>query len=320
MFSTNYEIPAECAESPLSGPLEAAEDALIRLDERLRKHPLAEGWAARQHFGEALASLGLEGELVHLEDLVLRDASMDVRTPTHEVGRAMAVVRARRLMAGHAGSWALTPDGLEALRGRLHRPASAGEGSPLLHDPEWSEDDRFARWRGILRDTGALPATLAAVVAYDAWLAIDPFQRDGWVGRQLVAAELRRRDKARHHLPALSVGLRQLRMGDLRCLAPRARITALLKGVEATAAAGIRDLERLTLARELMDARLKARRASSHLPQLADLFLSSPIVTVPMAAKALKVSGQAANRLVKELAGSIREITERRRYRAWGIL
>jgi len=41
-------------------------------------------------------SPGLEGELVYREDLVLHDAHMDIRTPTHELTRAPAVLRARR--------------------------------------------------------------------------------------------------------------------------------------------------------------------------------------------------------------------------------
>ena len=47
----------------------AAEDALARLDERLRASPLRQGWIARAHFHDACASLYLAGELVHLEDV-----------------------------------------------------------------------------------------------------------------------------------------------------------------------------------------------------------------------------------------------------------
>jgi hypothetical protein len=57
----------------------AAEDALARLDERLRSSPVRAGWIARTHFDDACANLWLAGELVHLEDLVLHDAEMDLR-------------------------------------------------------------------------------------------------------------------------------------------------------------------------------------------------------------------------------------------------
>ena len=102
----------------LALPLAVAEDALARLDERLAQSPIRDGWSARTHFSDAAAALGLEGELVHIEDLVLHDAGMDVRTPTHELTRAHAMLRARRRIAAAAPGWALSPAGVDALRGR----------------------------------------------------------------------------------------------------------------------------------------------------------------------------------------------------------
>src|SRR4051812_47549296 len=88
-MSETYAIPAPLPWSPFASHLERAEDAVARLDERVRHHPLAEGWAERAHFAEACAALWLEGDLVHLEDLVLRDAGMDVRMAA-ELGRIEA--------------------------------------------------------------------------------------------------------------------------------------------------------------------------------------------------------------------------------------
>jgi hypothetical protein len=99
------------------GALAAAEDALARLDERIRSSPIAAGFVSRTHFQDACASLWLAGELVSLEDLVLHDARMDIHSPTHALTRAQAVLRARRLIAGAPPEWALSPDGLKALRG-----------------------------------------------------------------------------------------------------------------------------------------------------------------------------------------------------------
>jgi hypothetical protein len=84
------------------GALTAAEDALARLDERLRTSPIREGFVSRTHFQDACAGLWLAGELVSLEDLVLHDARMDIRSPTHALTRAQAVLRARRRIAGAA--------------------------------------------------------------------------------------------------------------------------------------------------------------------------------------------------------------------------
>lgn len=96
----------------------AAEDAVARLDERLAKSPIQDGWIARTHFTDACATLWLDGELVHLEDLVLHDARMDIRSPTHELTRAHAVLRARRRIATEKPGWALSVVGLDSLRGR----------------------------------------------------------------------------------------------------------------------------------------------------------------------------------------------------------
>ena len=83
----------------LAMPLANAEDALARLDERLAKSPIREGWTERTHFADACAALWVEGLAVHVEDLVLHDAERDVRHPTHDLVRAHAALRARRRIA-----------------------------------------------------------------------------------------------------------------------------------------------------------------------------------------------------------------------------
>ncbi len=113
-----YQIPDPLPWSQIAGPLAAAEDSLARLDERLVKSLIRDGWIARTHFTDSCASLWLEGELVHLDDLVLHDAGMDIRAPTHELTRAHAVLRARRRIAGAKPDWALSAGGLAGLRGR----------------------------------------------------------------------------------------------------------------------------------------------------------------------------------------------------------
>lgn len=110
-------------------PLLLAEDAVARLDERLRASPVHEAWVSRSHFHEACAARWIAGDLVHLEDLVLNDAAMDIRTPTHELTRASAVLRAHRSIAGHPAGWALSAAGLNALSGR---------------GPEWQDEQQVA--------------------------------------------------------------------------------------------------------------------------------------------------------------------------------
>jgi hypothetical protein len=112
-YRLDHEIPWRA----IAAPLARAEDALARLDERLSRSPVRDGWIARTHFSEACAALWLEGELTYLEDLVLHDAGMDVRAPTHELIRAHAILRARRRVAAAASEWALSDAGLVALCG-----------------------------------------------------------------------------------------------------------------------------------------------------------------------------------------------------------
>ena len=73
---------------------------------------------------------------------------------------------------------------------------------------------------------------------------------------------------------------------------------------EALAVAG-KDLDRLILVRELM-SRVPARtRSNSKLPELVDLFLSRPLVTVPLAAKLLKVTPKAVDLMLAQLGGAL---------------
>ncbi|MFK3780964.1 RHE_PE00001 family protein [Agrobacterium sp. NPDC089420] len=90
--------------------------ALTRLDERIARSPIGAGFLERMHFTDACASLWIDGELVHLEDLVLHDALRDTRTPTHELTIARDVLRTRRRIASQSANWALAPEGIRTLR------------------------------------------------------------------------------------------------------------------------------------------------------------------------------------------------------------
>jgi len=99
-------------------PVHKATAALVRLDERLSRSPIREGMVERMHMHDAVASMWLEAELVHMEDLVLHDALMDSRMPSHALTIAHAVLRMRRQIAGRSADWALGPIGIQQLLGR----------------------------------------------------------------------------------------------------------------------------------------------------------------------------------------------------------
>lgn len=78
MISMSYNL-AKLAISTLlrRGWLFDAFSSLSRLDERIARSLVGEGFVERSHFVDACATLWIDCELVHLEDLVLHDATKD---------------------------------------------------------------------------------------------------------------------------------------------------------------------------------------------------------------------------------------------------
>ena len=168
-----YKIPDPLPWAQLAGPLAAAEDAVARFDERLAKSPIRDGAISRTQFTDACASLWLDGELVHLDDLVLHDAGMDVRTPTHELTRAHAVLRARRRIAEAKPEWALSAPGLSSLRGRGEREQETsnrkeGEGGFEIDEAPEREEVGLELPLGVRETDPHLAAAFDAVDAANA--------------------------------------------------------------------------------------------------------------------------------------------------------
>jgi hypothetical protein len=365
------------ADLPLAKLLSAvsrAEDMLARLDERALRHAVDDGFRERGHFFDATAALWVAGELVHNEDLVLHDAHMDARTPSHELTIAHAVLRTRRRLWNAEPGWALSAAGMGALSKGLgdatiaevspqtHR-APAGpeadeddedplaaefaeidaviarsarvlEGGPLAEaravvpardDPvgladgeDWDEDTRLQAWRGLMRDADQLPPSLAAALLFDAWERIEPLRAQHWLGSLLVGSYLRGRGKITSHLFCLNVGLKTVRYERRRSPERTIRLLAFLDALVEAADAGLKELDRLSLAKAQMERRLKDRRSNSSLPGVIELVLSRPIVSANMVARHVGVTPRGALNLVNELG--VRELSGRGRYRAWGVL
>jgi hypothetical protein len=190
-----------------------------------------------------------------------------------------------------------------------------------LRDPDYGAVDRLVAWLGALSAAEDAPAVLATAIGLDAWLMLEPAERGGEVGFALAANVLRQRGVATHHLPTLGLGLRK---GGFRWSLHQAqavRLAGLIEAIHQSARLADSDLKRLALAREVMGRRCEGRRGNSRLRELVDLFMASPLVTVQMATETLKVTPQAVEVMLKELGPSLsRELTGRKRYRAWGIV
>ncbi|MEI3807176.1 RHE_PE00001 family protein [Agrobacterium sp. CCNWLW32] len=379
MISMAYDL-AKISMTALMEPAFRAGIGLARLDERIARSPVGAGFLERSQFTDACASLWIDGELVHLEDLVLHDATRDIRTPTHELTVARDVLRTRRRIAAQSPEWALSAEGIRNLRQTADinsvdadaaEPASvvrpgvaigpeaegddgddaenlpgvdyaaidavlarseaaienatrpgrggAAERDPLVYDLDWDEGARLEEWRDVLRQAENLPAVLQAIVALDAWNELSVLQHAPWLGRLFAASILRQAGVTTGtHLAAINLGLKTIPVDRRRHRDRETRLLAIAHGLLAAAELGLKEHDRLTLAKTMMDRKLEGRRTSSKLPELVELVMAKPLVSAGMVAKTLDVTPQAARRIVLELG--LREMTGRGRFRAWGVI
>ncbi|EPE94372.1 Y4cF Protein (plasmid) [Rhizobium grahamii CCGE 502] len=206
---------------------------------------------------------------------------------------------------------------------QARRPSRSGardvDSKALVYDLDWDEDARLEEWRDVVRQAHDLPPVLAAIVALDAWNELSVSQHAPWLGRLLAATMLRQVDiSTGGHLVAVNVGLKTIPVDRRRHRDRDTRLLAIAQGLLAAGEIGLKEHDRLALARTMMERKIVGRRTSSKLPELVELVMAKPLVSSAMVAETLGVTQQAARRIVVELG--LREMTGRGRFRAWGIL
>ena len=184
--------------------------------------------------------------------------------------------------------------------------SQAGRGEIRLADPEYNEAGRLAEWLRVFDTQASAPAVLAAAIALDEWFSLQPSQRPSEAGFLLSATVLRQRELASLHLPALSLGPCHRRYRWHSGQAIEIRLAGLIDVIASATQLGHADLDRLTNARAAMMRRCMGKSKNSRLSELVDLFLSNPLVTIQMAAAALKVSPQGIDAMLAELGSSLR--------------
>ncbi|AWC25792.1 hypothetical protein CO731_05293 (plasmid) [Aminobacter sp. MSH1] len=90
----------------LFGPAMQATEALVRLDERIARSPVAKGFVERSHFADAASSLWLDGELA-----MSRTCGCSMRIWTGAPDKAYEILRLRLQILGNRPDWALGREG-----------------------------------------------------------------------------------------------------------------------------------------------------------------------------------------------------------------
>jgi hypothetical protein len=312
-----YEMPAGFGIGHVQDAYDRAHEAVVRLDERARRSDLREPWMQRVLFAEVCAAQLSEGDLVHLEDLVLLDGYAYSGAPSMALSSALEILKAWRAASGTDAG-----DALKAPRpGLIGCPAlpttaaeAADDDSPLCDLP------RLQRWRRVQEETQGLPPLLAGAVAWDAWLTLLPESRSGWRAALLAALTLRSRGLTRSLLLPIDAGWRFAAYRPHPRHDFAMRIGGFLTWVQAAARFGQKEFDSMAIGERLLRSELAKRRSNSRVPQLVELLLARPFVSVPLAAKALRISRQAAHAMLKQLGSPVHKLTDRLRYNAWTIM
>lgn len=317
----------------LAVDLEDCVGQFLRFDERLHRAdvPLQQGLRERHDYLEAQGLVGMQGSLVHLEDLVLYDLHSLSRIPDEDVHLGAVALGLRRWLGKQRGRQLLSAEALERMTG-LISPESTSEESTedaLLRSLMEELDCVVKRgpkspergFRDELAGLESLPVMLGSVLLLDYFLCGAAAARKG-AGFVLSAAYLRARGLVNHHLPAVARAAWRNRYRHRVDWNPERRLIALTEVLSNSARLAMDDMNRLVLARDAMMARAAQLRQGSRLAELIDLFMAHPALSIDVMASKLRVTPQAVEHMLnKQLAGTRpRALSEQKRFRTFGVL
>jgi hypothetical protein len=316
MFTGAYEIPEKIPLEALFTPLLAASDSISRFDERLKFSPLREALLHRLLYSEACAAQLAEGDLIHIEDLVMLDGRVYAGKPAVTLSSGLYMLRTWRraqdgdpfelLRAARPGEVPLAPEDHETETGPVDQPSAC--------DP-----DRLLSWRLVLRQTEKVSPLLAAAIVWDAWMTLLPDNFGAWRAPLLAALMLKSRGATTQFLLPIDTGRRYSPYRLMEGQNFETRIAGFLTWAHNASIHARKELKRLETSERLMRHAIKGHQKNARLPDLLHLFLSRPLVSIPLASKTLRISKQSVLKLIPRLGSHIQEVTGRKRYRAWAV-
>jgi hypothetical protein len=305
-----------------------AHEAIVRLDERVSRSPVGRAWSERVFFRQACDAQYAQGHLVTVEELVLLGGGARDQPGYPDLMDTLDMLRLWRQALDQDASDLLRamrpgisnsnlPDPYPTLRRAVRLRGVLKE--PPLDPTSVIDPARLEKWRRVLRSSERLPPVLAAAVVWDCWIRLVPEAASAWRGTLLAALLLKSRGTTTNLLLPIDCGWR-VSPYRVKASDPRgARLLGFVSWLEAAASEGRKELTKLTLADIQLRRHLRGRRSHSRLPALARLFLSVPLVTIPLAARHIGCSTQAVEKMLPMLGSLPREVTERSRFRAWTV-
>jgi Fic family protein len=331
-------FPAELAQD-----IAEAESELRRLNSDPPRTQLLEAVARQLLRAEAVASSRVEGlELSHRK---LAEAAFDPEDTTVNARTVLGNVRAlEEAVRLASSSHEITVNNVRAIHRQLFEGTRQAKIAGLIRtrqnwiggrDTPWGatfipvpEDDvpRLLEdlCRFVQRDD--LPAVAQAAIAHAQFEAIHPFEDgNGRVGRALIHVILRRRRVAPHYVPPISLilaanyseyerGLNAYREGGSD---EWSGIFARAVTIACTAAVGLAD--RIETLKNKWRMAAGVPRRGSAADKLIEILPVHPVLDLRTSEEILRISDEAVRLGIERLehAGVVREMTKRKRGRAW---